>query len=203
MQLLRFGSKRASKTKAAELTASHLVSKLFGTFDGREGIAVLDAGTGTRSTLDFLNQYRCRVVFLDLFEFEKEPLADAAAAEDAAFNTFARMLAEYKDTLFDVCLFWDLLHRLDAPALRGLSNALRPYLYSESRGYGVCQLLATDQQRYTYRIANIGQLSVLPTQAPPVLGWSQTEFAQHFDCFKIVDDALSDTGRHEILLEAD
>ena len=200
--MLSFRSKFA---KAADVSTSHLLPKLFHGYEGSEvPIAVLDVGIGTPSTLEFFGQFRCRVYFLDLFEVELGEHLDDDAYQAHAFETFSRVLGDYQGTLFDVCLFWDLLTRLDAPALRGLSDALRPYLFSESRGYAVSDLFP-DKRRgnFTYRIRGDDQLEVLPGQASPLAYWSQTEFSEQFDCFNILQDNLSAEGRLEFLMEAD
>ena len=196
---------RAKFAKTADVSTTHLLPKLFDGYEGsHEPIAVLDVGTGTPSTLDFFAKFRCRVFFLDLFEVDFGEHPDEDACQAHAFETFSRVLGDYQGTLFDVCLFWDLLTRLDTPALRGLSDALRPYLFSESRGYAVGSLFA-DKRRgnFTYRIRDSDQLDVLPGQPSPLVYWSQSEFSEQFDCFHIVQDSLSADGRLEFLMEAD
>jgi hypothetical protein len=196
---------RAKFAKTADVSTSHLLPKLFEGYEGNhEPIAVLDVGVGTPSTLEFFGQFRCRVFFLDLFEIEFGEHTDDDAYQAHAFETFSRVLGDYQGTLFDVCLFWDLLTRLDAPALRGLSDALRPYLFSESRGYAVSSLFA-DKRRgnFTYRIRDIDQLEMLPGEPSPLAYWSQCEFSERFDCFNILQDSLSADGRLEFIMEAD
>ena len=192
-------------SKSAEVSTSDLLPSLFDGFEeNEEPISILDVGAGTRSTLDFFAQFRCRVHFLDLFAIQAELQATDSVTEEVAYQTFSDALSEYSETLFDVCLFWDFLNRLDAPLRRGLSNALRPYLYSQSKGYGVCDLYAGKWKKNSvYRLRDNTQLHVVPGRTMPVVHWSQSELSDQFDCFRIVQDSLSTKGRLEFLMEAD
>lgn len=198
-------SLRARFGKPADVSPSHLLPQLFDGIDGSDdGITVLDAGAGSPSTLDFFAQFRCRVFFLDLFDLEIAQPANEPVSEEQAFETFSHVLRDYQNTLFDVCLFWDFLNRLDAPVMQGFSNALRPYLYSKTKGYGVCHLLTgKDKKNITYRLRDMTQLQVLPGKPLAASQWSQSAFTKQFDCFSIVQDTLSADGRLEFLMEAD
>lgn len=203
-------SLRAKFSKPADVPTSQLLPKLFDGFDDTtDGVAVLDVGAGTPGTLDFFAQFRCRVYFLDLFDLDPfgvgcdpETLTDEAEREASVRESFAHALNDYQDELFDICLFWDLLHRMDAPARRGFSHALRPYLYSNSRGYGICQLYP-GKKSVSYRMRNATELEVAPGPAALPGSWSQSELAEQFDCFSIVQDTLSPQGRLEYLMQAD
>ena len=198
-------SLRARFAKTADVSTSHLLPTLFDDFDSSdESIAVLDVGAGSPGTLDFFAQFRCRVFFLDLFDLEIAQPANDTVSEKHAFETFSSVLRDYHGTLFNICLFWDFLNRLDAAVMRGFSNALRPYLYSESKGYGVCHLLNDEQKKNTtYRLRDMTQLEVLPSQTATTNPWSHSEFTEQFDCFRIVQDNVSTQGRLEFLMEAD
>ena len=192
-------------SKTADVLASDLLPNLFEGFeDNEDPISVLDVGAGTRSTLDFFAQFRCRVHFLDLFAIQAELQATESVTEEVAYQTFSEALNEYGETLFDVCLFWDFLNRLDAPLRKGFSNALRPYLYSDSKGYGVCDLYVGKWKKNSvYRLRDSARLEVVPGRAAPVTQWSQSEFSEQFDCFRIVQDSISNKGRLEFLMQAD
>lgn len=187
--------------KAPDVSPTTFLHKLFdGCEDTGDGISILDVGAGSPSTLAFFNQYRCRVHFLDLYDLDLSSAADAEQAQ----QRFTQVLSDYQGTLFDACLFWDFLHRIDAAALCGLSNALRPYVYSSTRAYSVCNVFASNwRKNYTYRLRDLDQLQLQPTGDAPLSSWSQSQFEATFDCFHVIDDALSEQGRLELLMVAD
>lgn len=151
---------------------------------------MLDIGVGVPSTLEFLNQFGCRVFFLDLLNLDDE--------------SYKHRLGDYSGSLFDVCLFWDLLHCLEPDQLHELNEALRPYLYSETVGYSICNVCnVVDAGSWEYRIADMNHLEVIASQAKHYRDWSQTEFSTVFDCFSIKEDRLTREGSLEMLLQAD
>ena len=153
---------------------------------------MLDVGTGRQDTIEFLTRYRCRVYFLDLDEVAAGNQADCAGA-------FAAALAEYPGELFDVCLFWDFLHRLNAEQLQDLSFALEPYVYSQTRAHSIAHFLTP----IDFRIRGINELAAFKGKPRFYAPWSQTRFAQSFSALNIAADELSLDGCLEMLLSTE
>jgi hypothetical protein len=180
----------------SEHICSNLLPWVFEGFDEDESLQVLDVGVGCPSTVEFFAGFPSRVFFLDLVEEVRDHNCRDA---DSAERLFAQALEPYAGTLFDVCLFWELLHVLEAPLLAGLSNALRPYVYSRTKGYAVCELRA-DEPRI-FRLLDRQTLRVLPG-VTPIAECSLTQLAQQFNCFSLFNDCVSG-DRLELLLLAD
>ena len=154
---------------------------------------VLDIGVGVPSTLDFLAQFGGRVFFLDLLNLENE--------------SYKQRLADYSGALFDVCLFWDLLHCLTPTQLSELSDAIRPYIYSDTIGHSICNVCdlseSAGKQSWDYRICGSNRLDMVPSKHKAYRTWSQQEFRETFDSFTIKQDQLTRDGCLELLLKAD
>lgn len=167
--------------------------RVFDGFEDHDCIHVLDVGDAASSTVEFLAPYRCKVFVMDL--------ADVSAA-DAAAGAYVDLFNDYEGVLFDVILFWDLLHRLDGDSLAALSDALRPCLYSQTKVHSICHY-APSEAREAYRINGRDQLQVTNAKPMAYRPWSQAAFSREFDCMRIVDDTLTPNGRLELLLQAD
>ena len=137
--------------KPSPLIQSSLLPRAFEGFESFEAedcLHVLDVGAGVADTVQFLAQYRCKIYFLDLTE---------ALAGEVSPGALAAALAEYEGVVFDVCLFWDLLHRLDGDQLRELNEALVPFTYSATKLHSLCRF-AEGGDAVDYRIRGIDQL---------------------------------------------
>ncbi|MGK0223197.1 MAG: hypothetical protein ACI9ON_002440 [Limisphaerales bacterium] len=189
-----FGGRR--RNSPSEIIESPLLGKVLRGFEGDECLHILDVGIGAVDTLKFLQQYRCKVYFLDL-------------AESFADSTEPRIrttLSEYSGELFDICLFWDLLHCLSAAQLAVLSDALEPYIYSETRVHTLANLVDPGEH-YCVRGAN--QLSPIRGrgrgkargQPTDYATRSITELDEHFSCFQLTTDEYHADGRLEMVLE--
>jgi hypothetical protein len=170
--------------------SSRILPDVFAGIDPGQKLNVLDVGIGSPSTLEFLEPYSAKVFFLDLHPRDGE--------------TDAEKLAPYADTLFDVCLFWDLLQYLDADRLTSLSDALTPHIYSDTRGYCIWDVgAATRQQRSTYKLLAQDQLALAESSPADMREWSYCDFSEDFDTFHIARDCLSADGHLELLLQVD
>ena len=179
---------RRAKTK--QTLKSELFPKVFAGFDHDERMHVLDVGNGNASTLEFLQPFGGRVFFLDL--------------DNAEDGDYVEQLATYEESLFDVCLFWDLLHCLDRERLAALNDALRPYVYSQTKGYSVCDLsAAATRGRSAYKILDTDELEVVSSSPKPLRDWSYCEFVRTFDSFRVEEDCLNEHGHLELLLHAE
>lgn len=178
--MLAIGKKKASGL------SSRLLPKVCAELATREAPCVLDIGMGVPSTLEFLSQYRARVFFLDLANGD---------------TSYEQNLGDYSGALFDVCLFWDFLQSLEPEKLSALSDALTPYVYSGTIGYSICNVSPQRlSHRCSYRIRSEDELELVPSQHKRFREWSQKEFADHFDSFRIEQDVLSHDGHLELLL---
>ena len=174
--------------KPREIVTSNLLSRPFDAHKDRDCIHLLDVGVGVADTVEFLKQYLCKVYFLDL--------ADELAGDDP--QAISKTLDSYTGELFDVCLFWDLLHQLSGPQLELLSNALEPYIYSGTQVHSIVNLMRPTER---YRIRGPDQFEVINGKAREYHPWSFTQFAKHFHCFQITRDELREDGQLEMLLE--
>ena len=119
--------------------ADRLDSKLFGslfqTVDVDRRLTVLEIGSALPETVDFFAQFKCRLLFVDLFS---EPFVhdQADLSETELRHCFEERFRFPADTRLDLCLFWDFLSYLDDPALRAFNSALRPWLHRGSRAHG-------------------------------------------------------------------
>ncbi len=197
---------RRTKPEPAPIDCrSELLPPLFLGFNHEQTpAAILDVGAGGPHTLDAFAYYRSKVHFLDLFSLDIPNPSSQKAQQQQAYQVFSRALEPYQGTLFDICLFWELLPQLAPGVLRGFSDALRPFLYSESKGYCVGQLFPNSQGlRPRYRIQDAQTLAILPEVPATPQTWSFTQLNDKFDCFRTVADRLSTDGRLELLMEAD
>ena len=154
---------------------------------------MLDVGVGVPDTLEFLNQFRCKVYFLDLAE---------VLDDEAETDSYEKALSAYSGVLFDVCLFWDLLHRLNADQLAALSTALAPHIFSATKIHSICTLSDADGM-WDYRIRGIDQLEKVSGKPRSYQPWSHTDFAEQFSCARTIADRQSQDGCLEMLLETE
>jgi hypothetical protein len=167
--------------------------RAFDGFEGNDCIHVLDVGIGVPDTLEFLTQFRCKVYFLDLAE---------VLSEDAAAESFATAFSAYDEVLFDVCLVWDFLHRLNGAQLIVLSGALAPHIYSDTKMHSICNVGDVDAM-WDYRIRGINQLEKVRGEPRSYQAWSYSVLAKHFSCANIVADQLAADGCLEMLLQTE
>lgn len=171
--------------------------------EDREHLVVMDVGAGTGSTVEFFAQYNTCIHFLDLFSCPLLVDPPEEVDDELAFTAFSEYLDLPTDLKFDICLFWDALHRVDLPVLRGLSRALRPHLGRGTQGYafGTLHAKAFDQSRYG--IFDLEHLDVRPTVADGrFFAHTQQQLAEQFASFSIQRGTLLREGRLELLLEA-
>ena len=172
------------RPKKTCVVPSRLLPEAFAKQDHGRPLQVLDVSTGDPRTLEFLEPIASRVSFLDLSRCRDD---------------FSSKLATYPDTLFNVCLFWDFLHRLTSEQLHRLSHALRPHIHSDTRAHAIVRF----QGEASYNIAAMDQVAVTPNGSERRACWSYVDFAQYFDALRVTQDNLTPDGHHELLLEAD
>jgi hypothetical protein len=123
-------------TDKKQFQPSKLFASLFRNMDKGRRLTVLDVGAASPGTVDFFSQFKCRVHFRD---FYSEPLVrdHELVGNEQDMGAQFRELIDFPDgTKFDICLFWDFLNYLNAPALRAFSAVLRPYIRHGTLGHG-------------------------------------------------------------------
>jgi hypothetical protein len=182
---------------------SQLFASLFQVVDVNHRLTVLEIGGALPETVDFFAQFKCRLLFVDLFS---EPFVhDQADLSEAELrHCFEERLRCPAGTRLDLCLFWDFLTYLDDPALRAFNSALRPWLHAGSRahGFGAHHLgirLANvrygvqDRQTLSVRARSGQQLRTHPH--------SQVEMHEMLNCFAFERGLLLPDGKLEMLLK--
>lgn len=187
--------------------ASRLDSKLFGALfqsvDANHRLTVLEIGSALPETVDFFSRYRCRLIFVDLFD---EPFVrdQADLSETGLRHAFEERFRFPPGTGLDLCLFWDFLSYLDDPALRAFNSALRPWLHAGTRAHGYgAHHLAVRLANVQYGVHDRETLSVRErvSRPLPTHPHSQVEMHEMLNCFAFERGLLLPDGRLEMLLK--
>ena len=104
--------------------APMLLPKALECVDRYEKTTILDLGSPSPQTVSYFNRFRCQVYFADLVE---QVAGDAFDEPELDIPEGVR---------FDICLFWDTLSYVDAPALRKVAARLATHIDTETRGHG-------------------------------------------------------------------
>ncbi len=183
---------------------SKLFSSLFERRDESDHLTVFDIGPATPETVSFFSQFKCRLIFADLFSEPLPQKADDEEESDEAFQArFTALLNLPAGTQLDICLFWDFLNYLERDSLAAFSAALQPYIHKDTRahGFGVINSRTT-LDNCQYGIQSSDTLSSRPRaeQQLPYYPHPQQELNQALECFNISKGVLMTDGRLEILL---
>ncbi len=100
-----------------------LLPQAFERFGRRGKTTILDLGAPSPETVNFFNRFRCQVYFVDLLGWASD------ASDDPGLDI-------PEGVFLDICLFWDTLNYLDAPALRRVAAKLAMHIDAETRGHG-------------------------------------------------------------------
>lgn len=175
-------------------------------------LTVLDVGQGVGETVSFFSQYRCRLHFAGLFEVMEQAGPPEEGADRYYDDLLVRALRFPPDTRFDICLLWDFLNYLPAPALRAFSAALRPYLHRDTVGHGFGSFQTSTQYvpgtgkggAVAYGVAAPDRLTARPRAGGQGPGHphSRRVLADSLTCFEIVRGTLLKQGTMELLLES-
>ncbi|MFV2089338.1 MAG: hypothetical protein ACC642_01660 [Pseudomonadales bacterium] len=169
--------------------------------EDRERLFVLDVGSGSQSTVDFFSQYNARIHFVDLFSNELFICPPEEIDEESACLSFIEYMDLPAEVTFDICLFWDALHRIDLVALQGLSRALCPHVDGRTLGYGFGTLYAQTLEHCRYGICDQDHLTVRPVEAHGrFYSHTQQQLSEYFTSLTIQRATLLREGRLELLL---
>lgn len=152
---------------------------------------ILDCGSGFPATLDLLSP--AKVYFLDL----EQTFTDTPEIE-----VFAESLSGYTHEIFDICLFGDLLQRLEPEFLRAFSAALEPYICQDTVGHSICQYPSAGQAALSFHCTGLAEFETRPVKRK-YPAWSQSVFNDNFSCMQITDDYLTTDLRLELFLQPD
>lgn len=200
-----------TSSSGQEVRSTLLLPLLLERFEPEQTLTVLDVGYGVPETVEFFSQYACRLHFAGLIDAPElsapVPEEDPGGYLDA---TFERLCDFPADTRFDICLLWDFLNYLPAPALYSFSRALTPYLHRDSRahGFGAFKAAASmsrdSRTALQYGVYASDELLVRPRPGarPPGHSHSRAVLAHSLSCFEIVRGTLLREGHMELLLQA-
>jgi len=196
-------SSKANSQATPTTLPSNLFPMLFEKVLVGERLLVLDLGQATASTVQFFNQFKCRLNFVDLFsaDFVMNP-QDEATHEELVAEFHAAINLPVGSRL-DICLFWDFFTYLDGPALRAFIEALDPFVDSNTRGHSLGVLNARTGLPYCeYGIENMDSLHQTDKKGSqlPIYPHSQRDLNSLLNYFEIDKSRLMPDGRVEYFL---
>ena len=193
----------ASEPSQNRTLGSNLISQLFERPRPDERLIVLDMGHASSSTVNFFNQFKCRLTFLDLQgrEFLAAQPEDPSHEELVAY--FQQGLNLQPGVMVDVCLFWDLLSYLDGASVKAFIEALDPHVDRYTRGYSLGLHNARNQLphcRYGLDTnTSLTKVAKSGTQ-PTVYPHNQRALTKLLDYFEIDKSRLMSDGRIEYIM---
>ena len=196
-------SSKANSQATPTTLPSNLFPMLFEKVLVGERLLVLDLGQATASTVQFFNQFKCRLNFVDLFsaDFVVNPQDEATHEELVA--EFQAAINLPAGSRLDICLFWDFFTYLDGPALRAFIEALDPFIDSNTRGHSLGVLNARNGLAYCeYGIQNMDCLHQTNRKGSqlPIYPHSQRDLNSLLNYFEIDKSRLMPDGRVEYFL---
>jgi hypothetical protein len=203
---------------------SKLFPQLFRHCTKGQRVHVLDVGRATPGTVDFFSGFPCKIHFKDLFA---SPLLHELAQVEPSIRRkstgsssgksekgpekdidlragFAELLSFPEGTKFDICLFWDLLNFLSAPAVRAFGEALRPWIHHRTRGHGFgVHNVEVKLQHRQYSIAGVEGFHVTESGETPLRyhPHAQTDLYDLLGHMGIERGVLLADGKVEFLLK--
>jgi hypothetical protein len=194
---------------------SNLASLLFERVQTDKQLVVLDIGLAMPTTVDLFANFKCKLIFVDLFSLD---LLSGVCPEDyedyqhregqqpthqQLVDQFTAALSLDPQTKIDICLFWDFFNYLDGTLLKAFIDALHPYISDSTCGYGLGVLNARSQlPNYQYGIKNLDLLhQYLGAEVQkPVYPHSQRDLNNLLGYFDIDKSRLMPDGRVEYFL---
>ncbi|MCB1689753.1 MAG: hypothetical protein KDI33_14755 [Halioglobus sp.] len=180
---------------------SKLLPLLFQHLDEERAVTVLHVGLALPETVEFFSNYRCKLHFIDVF-----PALPIIATEEPATTQaqqFRELLPFSSNTVFDICLFWDLFNFLDAEAIQALFTVMRPHLKKGTlaHAFSVHNRKAPQKNNF-YGIQQLDALTVRDRQSTPhcYAPHSQRELTALLDDFRVERSVLLPDSRLELLL---
>jgi len=182
---------------------SNMIGQLFESTQSEHRLLVVDMGYPSPSTVQFFNQYRCRLEFLDLINADFLSRRPVGAEQSALVEYFHAGLNLQPGVIIDICLFWDIFNYLDRASLQALMQALGPYINSSTQGYSLGVLSGRNRLPHCqYGIDSRASLSQtqLSGHQPGVHYHSQRDLNSLLTYFEVDKSRLMPDGRVEYLL---
>lgn len=158
--------------------------------EARGTLAILDFGRANSSSLEYFNQYPCRLCVLDAAEsllawsqgVESRAEADNPPSLQQMQHELAGLLESLGSQRFDLVFLWDTLNHLPAAALPAFSGLLRRHLTAGAKGHGF--ILHKREAEHSLRrmgLGEPGEIALLHSQPTPL----------HFHTRKAVNETLA------------
>lgn len=186
--------------------AGKLFPELFKNIDPEKRLRVLEVGRARPDTVDFFARFKCRLHFADLYS-QPFVLAEQKSLSEPELQARFRQALDFPPgTKLDICLFWDFMQYLTAPAVRAICDALQPYVHEDSRAhsFGVHSSV-TRMERVEYGVRDLRRFRAA-RGSPPALEYRphpQAELSELMTIFRIDRALLLADGRVEMLLRAE
>jgi len=147
---------------------SRLIPMLFRRAPCSGQLKVLNLGATNPYTIDYLGQFQANITHADLLQQVGTPYIEASGLtpqrRSTLASTMSQCIAQGAKHPFDLCLMWDTLHYLDAPALRLLSIVVTPLLHRQSNVHGyIAHNHGVELPAYQYHIADADHVGMTRT----------------------------------------
>ncbi len=182
---------------------SNLAAALFESVRPEKQLVVLDVGRATSATVDLFNQFKCKLIFSDLYADPVMTEIDETVSRVQLVGRFQSALGLPEGCKIDICLFWDFFNYLDGTLLSAFVQALRPYVDNNTCGYGLGVLNSRSAlPNYCYGLHKLNQLMQYPRVEAqlPVYPHSQRDLNAYLGYFEIEKSRLMPDGRVEYFI---
>lgn len=175
-------------------------------------LSILDFGRANSSSLEFFNQYSCRLCVLDaadtLLEWSRNVAEraadDAAPSRQQLQHELSGLLSDIGQHRFDLVFLWDTLNHLHELALPAFSGLLRRHLTPKARGHGfVLHKRDTEQTLRRMGLGGADTISLLSSTPQPMFFHTRKSVNETLaPDLQIEHAVLHGDGRLEYLLNA-
>jgi len=169
---------------------------------------ILDFGRANSASLEFFNQYSCRLCVLDAAEALLEWSERLAGRADDPPSVqqmqleLANLLRSIGDYRYHLVFLWDTLNHLHELALPAFANILRRHVTADFRGHGfMVHKRGTEQHLRFLGLTGADRIAVHSTQPTPLHTHNRRTVSEAFGRDLAVDQGvLHGDGRLEFLL---
>lgn len=171
-------------------------------------LSILDFGRANGRSLEFFNQYPCRLTVLDatdtLIEWSaalEARMEDPPSVQQMQLELMG-LLGPLPDTRFDFVFLWDTLNQLHEHALPAFAGLLRRHVAQDFRGHGfMLHKRGTQPQRRHLGVAGQDQIAIYEQQAAKLYAHNRKVVNETLGAdLKIDHGVLHGDGRLEFLL---
>lgn len=185
---------------------SNLASLLFERIQVDQQLVVLDIGPAMPTTVDLFANFKCKLIFIDLYSLDLlsgNCPDDYEPTHQQLVEQFTAALNLEANTKINICLFWDFFNYLDGRLLKAFAEALKPNVGRYTRGFGLGVLNARCQLPHScYGLMSDSSLTQCPRDGEPmpVYPHSQRDLNDFLGYLEIDKSRLMADGRVEYLL---